>query len=671
MCGIAGFLDTRSQTGGDEMGEIGAAMAARLAHRGPDDRGVWLDEAAGIVLAHTRLAILDLSQDGAQPMRSADDRWVISYNGEIYNHVALRRELEALGHRFRGHSDTEVLLEGVSEWGPAETLPRLNGMFAFALFDRVERRLFLTRDRLGEKPLYYAWLGGVLVFGSELKALREHPAFDGAIDPGALMLYLRHAYVPQPHCIHASARKLPPATFLAVSSAGPRTSPRAYWSVQAVCAEGLAHPFTGSDAQAVDELDSVLRDAVRLRMSADVPLGAFLSGGIDSSTVVALMQAQSTSRVETFSIGFHDEAIDEARFAREVARHLGTHHHELYLTGADALEVVPRIPAIYDEPFADPSQIPTYLLARFTRSRVTVSLSGDAGDELFGGYRRYAQAVRLWRRLRLLPDTARAAIGALGGGDRGATPLARALDLAPASIRHRMRLAAELAPCRDFRAMWRTLVSHWRERVVLHGAEPVTAFSGAGDWPRAPLDQAMLLDWLTYLPDDILTKVDRASMAVSLESRVPLLDPRIIALAWRLPSSFKQRGGTTKWVLREVLHRYVPRALVERPKRGFTAPIGSWIRVELRSWATDLLSGARLRREGFLDAARVEAKLSEHLRGERDWGWPLWGVLMFEAWLAEQRNDPAFPGRRSRRGPLPTPRRRAEVSTASGSGGGR
>ncbi len=638
MCGITGYLDTRAQAASNEMDVIGAAMASQLAHRGPDDRGIWVDEAAGVVLAHTRLAILDLSRDGAQPMQSADGRYVISYNGEIYNHDALRRELDRLGHRFRGHADTEVLLEAISEWGVDETLHRANGMFAFAVYDRGERRLFLARDRMGEKPLYYGWFGSVLLFGSELKALRAHPAFDSSIDISALALYLRYAYIADPHCIYERIRKLPPGTFLVVQASGQRSSPRAYWSMQSVSADGLAQPFAGSEEQAVEELDGLLRDSVRIRMSADVPLGAFLSGGIDSSTVVALMQAQSSRPIETFSIGFDEESINEAEWAKAVARHLRTNHHELYVTGGDVLETVPRIPSIYDEPFADASQIPTYLLSRFTRTRVTVSLSGDGGDELFGGYTRYAKAISMWQRLSLLPSAARSLLAALARGDRAAVPLERALRLAPPSLRRRVRTAGEFADSRDFRAMWKALVSHSRERLALAGEEPVTTFSAAQDaWPRALLDQAMLLDCLTYLPGDILTKVDRASMAVSLESRIPLLDPRIVEFAWRLPGAFKQRNGTTKWILRKVLDRYVPRELVERPKRGFSAPVARWIRGELRSWARDLLAAPRLRREGFLDADRIEVMVREHLSGQRDWGPPLWNVLVFELWLAGQR----------------------------------
>jgi asparagine synthase (glutamine-hydrolysing) len=649
MCGIAGCWDGRARAAA--LAEVGEAMAATLHHRGPDGRGIFVDEAAGLVLAHTRLAILDLSADGAQPMRSADGRFVLSYNGELYDHAELRRDLEARGHRFRGRSDTEVLVEAVAAFGLERTLARANGMFAFALYDRAERRLFLARDRLGEKPLYYGWFGGVLLFASELKALRVHPAFDGAIDRGALALYLRHGYVPQPHAIYRAVRKLPPGSFLAVGGGAAPGEPRAYWSAAAVAAEGLARPFEGTDAEAVDALDALLGDAVRLRMAADVPLGAFLSGGIDSSTVVALMQARSAAPVETFSIGFDDPAVDEAPHARAVAEHLGTRHHELYVSGADALAVVPRLPALYDEPFSDPSQIPTFLLSRFTRTRVTVSLSGDAGDELFAGYGRYAEAARLWRLLRPIPGPVRSALGALASPSGAGALAARALALAPAALRRRARTAAELAPCRDFPALWRALVSHWREPVVLGAVEPETAFSraaraGAG-WPGGALEQGVLLDWLTYLPDDILVKVDRASMAVGLEARVPLLDPRVVALAWSFPRALKQRGGTTKWVLRQVLHRYVPAALVERPKRGFTAPIGRWLRGELRAWAGDLLSPARLRREGLLDAARVEAKVREHARGERDWGWALFGVLVFEAWLEAQRGRPRAEARRA------------------------
>jgi asparagine synthase (glutamine-hydrolysing) len=640
MCGIVGFIDTRAQATESEMLERGAAMAATLAHRGPDASGLWVEPADGIVLAHTRLAILDLSADGAQPMQSADGRYVISYNGEAYNHAALRLELEALGRRFRGHSDTEVLLEAVSEWGVDETLRRVNGMFAFALYDRIERRLVLARDRVGEKPLYYGWFGGVLLFGSELKALREHPAFDSCVDRDALALYLRHAYVPDPFCIYESVHKLPPGTSLEVLADRRSASPRPYWSVAAVAAEALAHPYSGGESQAIDELDVLLRDAVRLRMCADVPLGAFLSGGIDSSTVVALMQAQSSRPIETFSIGFDDPAIDESTWSRTVARYLGTNHHELHVTGDDALRVVPDLPRIYDEPFADPSQIPTHLLSRFTRKRVTVSLSGDAGDELFGGYERYARAESMWRLLRLVPLGVRSQLAALTSADGSGGPVRRVLDMAPRSLRRRIETAGELASSPAFPELYRRLVSHWRERIVVGGVERKTAFSDDFE-AGTSLEQAMLVDWRTYLPGDILTKVDRASMAVSLECRVPLLDPRVIELAWRLPRTFKHRAGTTKWILRKLLERYIPRSLVDRPKRGFTAPIGRWIRGELNAWAADLLSAGRLRREGFLDAAPVKAKLREHLRGDRDWGWLLWGVLVFEAWLAEQRSRPA------------------------------
>ncbi|HZZ83177.1 MAG TPA: asparagine synthase (glutamine-hydrolyzing) [Anaeromyxobacteraceae bacterium] len=641
MCGIAGALDARVQTGASDLEELGWAMAARLAHRGPDDAGVWRDERAGVVLAHRRLSIIDLSQDGAQPMRSADGRYLVSYNGEIYNHLSLRSELERAGRAFRGRSDTEVLLESVCEWGLERTLERLNGMFAFALYDRVERRLHLARDRMGEKPLYYGWFGGGFAFASELKAIRAHPAFEAEIDRGSLALYMRYGYVPEPFTIYRGIQKLPPGTFLTVPAGADAaaTAPRRYWSVGALCAEGLAAPFRGDEREAVDELDALLRDAVHLRMCADVPLGAFLSGGIDSSTVVAMMQAQSPRPVETFAIGFQERDFDEASYARAVAQHLGTNHHELYLTARDALDAVPDMAQIYDEPFSDPSQIPTYLLARFTRTRVTVSLSGDGGDELFWGYDRYAHALSIWERLQRIPGGARAMVGLLGRSRAASAVLRRA----PA--RWGWRAVVELAPAPDFRSLYRGLVSRWRERVVVGGEEPPTPFTEAPEgWPRSSPDQPVLLDLLTYLPEDILTKVDRASMAVSLESRVPLLDPRLVRFALRLPAELKRRGGVTKWILRQVLDRYVPRRLVERPKRGFSAPIGAWMRGELRPWAVDLLDGPRLRREGFLDAGLVEGRLADHLRGRGDWEWPLWSALMFESWLeAQAKPAPALP----------------------------
>ncbi len=652
MCGIAGYHDPGGLREESALSILGA-MTSVLQHRGPDDCGVWCDPPAGVAFGHRRLSILDLSPLGQQPMESASGRYVVTFNGEIYNFGALRLELAALGHRFRGRSDTEVLLAAVSQWEVRPAVERFNGMFAFALWDRQRRTMHLVRDRAGEKPLYYGWAGRTLLFGSELKALRAHPAFRPSVDPNAVALFLKHGYVPAPLTIYRGIFKLPPGTLLSVSAdqPDPHPAPVAYWSAREVAERGTAEPFAGTDDEAIAQFDALLRDAVRLRMEADVPLGAFLSGGVDSSTVVALMQAQSERPIKTFTIGFHEGAYDEARHAAAVARHLGTEHTELYVTPGDALAVIPRLPTLYDEPFADVSQIPTFLLSQLTRRHVTVSLSGDAGDELLGGYPFHRVGPAIWRAIGWIPPVLRRGASRallLPWVQRGAFvqalgPLARRWT-GKRELRERVRQTAEILAVPSGAALHRYLMSYWKTpAVVVRGADSPQGPT-AEETPEAVLrdltHQAMYLDLVTFLPDDILVKVDRASMGVSLEARIPLLDHRVMEFAWRLPLSLKIRDGVGKWILRQVLYRYVPRSLVDRPKQGFGMPVAAWLRGPLRDWAEDLVDEGRIRAGGVLDPEPVRRKWKEHLSGRTSWDYDLWCVLMFQAWLAANQGAP-------------------------------
>jgi asparagine synthase (glutamine-hydrolysing) len=627
-------------------------MADALRHRGPDDAGTWVDAAGGIALGHRRLAIIDLSANGHQPMVSPSGRFVLAYNGELYNFRAMRGELNTLGAHFRGHSDTEVLLTALDHWGLGATLPRLNGMFAFSLWDKVTHHLHLVRDRLGEKPLYFGWSGRTLLFGSELKALRAHPAFTAQVDRDALALYLRHNCVPAPYSIYGGVWKLPPATMVTIGDADrPGCTPRfrSYWSLRDVAETSLRSRQPAALPDLVDELEELLSDAVGLRMESDVPLGAFLSGGVDSSTIVALMQRQSSRPVRTFTVGFDDPAFDESPAAGAVARHLGTEHVELRVTPKETLNVVPRLPALYDEPFADSSQVPTVLISELTRQHVTVSLSGDGGDELFGGYNRYVWCPSIWNRVRGVPSPIRRGSAvALRSVSQRTWDSLFALARPALPDRWNVRVPgmkvhklAEVLPSRDMLGMYRTLSSHWKDpaRVVLGGTEPPSTLTDTGSWPRIedPVSQMMYLDTVTYLPDDILVKVDRASMSVGLEARVPFLDHRVVEFAWTLPSQVKLQDGSGKWPLRQVLARHVPPALTERPKMGFGLPLGDWLRGPLRGWAEDLLSSDRLASDGFFDPSPIRKLWTQHLSGRGEWPFHLWDILMFQAWLVVNR----------------------------------
>lgn len=642
MCGLAGFLSFS----GPDAAPIALRMADALAHRGPDDHGLWQEEAVGLALAHRRLAIVDLSPAGHQPMVSAGGRYVVVFNGEIYNHLTLRKDL---GERpWRGHSDTETLLAAVESWGLAKTLDRLVGMFSLALWDRQDRTLTLARDRLGEKPLYYGWQQGVFLFGSELKALAVHPAFQGTLNRDALALFFRYNCIPAPHSIYQGIHKLPPGCSLAVrcrpdgSVETGATAP--YWRVAEAAQRGQGALFQGSAEEAREELERLLRQSVAGQMVADVPLGAFLSGGIDSSTIVALMQAQSTRPVRTFTIGFEAEGYDEAHHARAVADHLGCDHTELRVSPEDARAVIPRLPSIYDEPFADSSQIPTVLVAQLARQHVTVSLSGDGGDELFGGYNRHTWGPGIWRRMRRVPRPLRQGAAAVltavppetwnrlfQGLGRALPPRLRQQN--PGDKLHKLAgVLPELSP----EGLYRRLVSHWADpaALVLGARDPGSPRLGEGEATALDLEhQMMALDMVGYLPDDILVKVDRAAMAASLETRVPFLDHRVVEFAWSLPLDLKIRKGQGKWLLRQVLAQHVPQGLIDRPKMGFGVPLDQWLRGPLRDWGEGLLEESRLRQGGLLDPAPIRRLWQEHLTGRRNWAYPLWDVVMFQAWL--------------------------------------
>jgi asparagine synthase (glutamine-hydrolysing) len=653
MCGLAGFTGFKALARDPEI--VARAMADAIRHRGPDDWGTWVDTGAEIALAHRRLSIVDLSPAGHQPMHSASGRHVIVFNGEIYNHNELRAllEREGRGVAWHGTSDTEVLLEATAAWGLKRTLERSAGMFALALFDREERRLYLARDRLGEKPLYYGNVGGSVVFASELKALTRHPAWVGELDRDAVAMFMETGNVPAPYSIYLGIKKLAPGSILSIDLSTGAEKIETYWDAHSIASRGLADPFLGSAEEAVDRTEALLKASIAGQMIADVPLGAFLSGGIDSSTVVALMQSQSARPVRTFSIGFHVEGYDEAQHAKAVARHLGTEHTELYVSEADAIEVIPKLPEIYCEPFADASQIPTFLLSKLARGHVTVSLSGDGGDELFGGYSRHAFARSYWPALRWIPGPARRGLASAvmrlspATWDKAATRLFAVLpkEKRPPRFGEQLHKAASIAGSADDDALYRALTTRW-----LSGDQPVPearqvargSLLGSDD----PVRNMMFQDLTGYLPDDVLAKVDRAAMAVSLETRVPMLDHRLVEFSWSLPDGLLSRAGKSKWPLRHLLSKYVPRELIERPKSGFAVPIGAWLRGPLRDWAEELLSPARLAQDGLLDAPLVRRTWDDHLSGRKNAQYALWNALMLNAWLdetgsAHERRAPA------------------------------
>jgi len=659
MCGLAGFIE-RKNSDGRELEATVSDMACTLAHRGPDDAGAWADVEVGIALAHRRLSVIDLTSAGHQPMQSACGRYVLVFNGEIYNHKEMRAELERAQQScpppgegranpgWRGHSDTETLLAGFAAWGVVATLRRAMGMFAIALWDRVARRLTLARDRLGEKPMYYGWVHGAFVFGSELKALRAYPGFDNPVSRGALALYLQHCAVPAPYSIYQDVFKLESGCLLSLDASSlskKSVQVEPYWRFTDAVWQGLSAPIQ-SETEALTALEAVLRNAVSLQMAADVPLGALLSGGVDSSTIVALMQTQASRPVQTFTVGFDEAGFDESHHGLAVAHHLGTEHHALRVTAADAQAVIPLLPAMYDEPFADSSQIPTHLVCKAARTRVTVALSGDAGDEVFGGYNRYLWGPRVWKRLGWMPRAVRQVLGAgiqqlpVAAWDAVGRALPETRRVARLGDKAH-KLAHRLKAVQGVDDLYRSLVTEWPNgtHLALGASSLPTRLDDANlvAGVSESEQRMMLWDTLTYLPDDILTKVDRAAMSVSLETRMPFLDHRVVELAWRLPLQMKLRNGQGKWALRQVLHKYVPREVIERPKAGFAVPIGGWLRGPLRDWAESLLDEDRLRSEGYFHPEPVRRAWLDHLGGRHDWTTRLWSVLMFQAWLANGR----------------------------------
>jgi len=653
MCGICGTV-ALNQGRARHLRDAVEAMTATLVHRGPDEGRTWLDAEFPLGFGHRRLAVIDPTPSGAQPMISRCGRYVLVTNGEIYNHMELRDRLAAEGRapNWNGHSDTETMLACLAAWGPEKALRAFEGMFAFACWDRRERTLTIARDRMGEKPLYYGWQGNTFLFASELKAIRAHPDFSAYVDRRALSAYLRYAYVPAPHSIYSGIHKLMPGHFvrfdLAAGEPDPGATPHAYWQLSEAVWAGRARAFEGSDEEAADALEQIVRGAVAKQMISDVPLGAFLSGGIDSSLVVSLMQQISDRPVKTFTIGNQVGDLDEARYARKIADHLGTDHTELMVTDRMGRDVVPKLSRLYCEPFADSSQIPTFLVSELARRDVTVALSGDGGDELFGGYNRYLAARSIWSGVRTMPGFSRGAIRRLL---TSLSPRAwdRVFGLVKPMLPRSFRVAgfgdktAKLAQVLQFdteQDFYRDLVSHWKDPsgIVVGGSEPATvsADPANGSGPQGFEQWMMAMDAVTYMPDDIFAKVDRASMGNSLEVRVPLVSPEVVNFAWSLPLSMKIRNGTGKWLMRQVLYRHVPKSLIERPKMGFGIPLGDWLRGPLRDWAEDLLGETRLRDEGYFDPAPIRAKWRDHLAGKRSWQYDLWDVLMFQSWLEGQ-----------------------------------
>lgn len=638
MCGVAGIFFARPSLGKSELTTLAREMADALYSRGPDDGGAWADEACGIALSHRRLAIIDLSPEGHQPMVSASGRYIVTFNGEIYNYRELRAQLD---YPWRGQSDTEVLLAAIEAWGIERALDAFNGMFAFAVWDRQEQTLTLARDRMGEKPMYYGWVGDAFVFASEMKAFRRLPGWPPTINRDALNLLMRISYIPSPHCIYHGISKLRPGHYLTIRAGQKELNPSPFWSFASMVESCSSHRVLCSVEDAINELDTRLRYAVAQRMMADVPLGVFLSGGIDSSSIVALMQQQSSIPVRSFTIGFTEQGFDEAPYARAIARHLGTEHTEIYVSSREAAQVIEHLPGIYDEPFADSSQIPTHLVSKFARQHVTVALSGDGGDEMFGGYNRYMRGPALWRAISFLPFPMRSVMAKF---------LISAHDLLPPQAPHKPltpsgRLARKLRnyydkigtrTAEEFYVKLCSIHDH-PEHVVL-GGNRLELVTEHRDFNLSYNEWMMMQDALTYFPGDILTKVDRAAMAVGLETRTPFTDPELMGFAWQLPQDMKIRQGKGKWLLRQVLYRYVPQHMIERPKAGFAVPIGSWLRGRLKPWAADLLAPDTLKREGFFNPDAVQEMWDAHQSGQRDREFKLWNVLMFQSWLHHSRN---------------------------------
>lgn len=654
MCGLTGFFQNKSTE--NTFQTIITQMNNQIIHRGPDSSGIWVDETSGIALGHRRLSILELSEAGHQPMLSACNRYVLVFNGEIYNHLELRKQLEVQSQApaiWRGHSDTETLLTCFSAWGIKKTLQATVGMFAIALWDKTNKALTLARDRLGEKPLYWGWQENTLLFGSELKALKAHPAFKANIDRNALALFLRHGYVPSPYSIYENIHKLSPGYFLTIplaeGSLNKKISPEPYWHFNDAVTTGLSNPFTGNDSEAIDALETQLSNSIKAQMLSDVPLGAFLSGGIDSSTIVSLMQAQSSRPVKTFTIGLQGNGTtyDETIHAKAVASHLGTDHTELHISSQDALNVIPKLPKIYCEPLSADSQIPTFLLSELTKKHVTVALSGDGGDELFGGYNRYLKAKAVWEKMQQLPPLARNTFARIL---RALPPSSwdKLFDVAKPILPKRFQIAipgtkaqklADVLSLSDEKSYFSRLTSHWQnpENIVIGAKEPPTLLTTDSAWPLTDCFEhsMMAMDAQNFLPEEVLVKVDRAAMANSLETRTPMIDHQVVELAWRMPLHMKIRNGQGKWLLRQVLYRHVPKELIERPKTGFGIPIDAWLRGTLREWAESLLDEQRLQKEGYFHPGPIRKLWEEHLSGKYNWQYQLWSVLMFQAWLEE------------------------------------
>lgn len=637
MCGITGFWDFKKQHKAKDMEALGHKMGLAIESRGPDSSGVWSDEEMGLLFSHRRLAIQDLSPHGHQPMDSPSKRFKVIYNGEIYNAPDIQKDLIGRGYKFRGHSDTEVMLAAFEEWGLEKSLEKFVGMFAIALWDQKVKKLFLIRDRLGIKPLYWGWQKGVLFFGSQMKSFYPHPSWEGAISKESLVSFFRFSYVPVPMSIYEGIEKLEPGMIVAIDQAR-NIEKFPYWSMENVYRTGQGNLHKGTLKEAQSELETLLKDAIQKRMLSDVPVGAFLSGGVDSSAVVALMQSQSKRPVKTFSIGFNEAQYNEAQHAKCVAEHLGTDHHELYVTPKEAQDVIPHLPDWYDEPFADASQIPTYLVSKLAREKVTVSLSGDGGDELFAGYTRYFVGDKLWSLARPIPGFLKSM---LSGGLQITPPgLWHGLEKMgggklPSHLADKALKVSDLLRQGSLRDYYKTLVSQWHdpESLVVGGIEKsYAAWNHLNVEGNNNIPTMQFLDSITYLPDDILAKVDRASMAVSLEARVPLLDHRVVEFAWRLPMEMKVHQGQGKHILREILYQYVPKKLIERPKMGFGVPVGEWIRGDLRDWAESLLSENSLDASGLLEKGLITQHWKEHLSKQKDWQYRLWPILMFQAW---------------------------------------